>query len=188
MCRRIKTSWLLVTLVVVTIVMFGSSSPPHFYSSVSAFSFQSAIHHHNKIFDKKQGSDSMGDHTGSSGRSSDAKRSDKSNNEGNSNNDNNRNNNQGTNDGSNPGADNNLQPADTDQQQQQQQQGGGENVAPIDTSIPTPTRTPTPQTACEQGSNCTDQQVLSDRDRSSTTSSAGTSGQDNNTPFVLPFP
>jgi hypothetical protein len=50
---------------------------------------------------------------------------------------------------------------------------------------------PTPDTTCEQGSNCTDQQGLSDRDRSSTTSttSAITSGEDNNnTPFVLPFP
>ena len=151
----------LIIVVASAIVMLGSS-----YSSlpsVSAFPFQSAIHHH-KVFDKKQVS--------SSSSSSDAK--------ANSNN-NNKNNNQdtGTNDGSNTRPDNNLQSAETDQKQQQ---GGGENVPPTDTS------TPTPQTACEQGSNCTDQQGLSDRDRSSTTSSASTSGQDNNTPFVLPFP
>ena len=155
----------LIIVVAIAIVMLGYSS----YSSspsVSAFPFQSAIHHH-KVFDKKQVS--------SSSSSSDAK--DNSNN-------NNKNNNQGTgtNDGSNTSPDNNLQSAETDQQQQKQ--GGVENVAPIETSTPTPT----PETTCEQGSNCTDQQGFSDRDRSSTTSSAGTSGQDNNTPFVLPFP
>ena len=153
----------LVIVVASAIVMLGSSySSP----SVSAFSFQSAIHHH-KVFDKKQVSSSS---------SSDAK--------ANTNN-NNKNSNQdtGTNDGGNTSPDNNLQSAQTDQQQQQKQ-GGGENVAPIDTSTPTPT----PETTCEQGSNCTDQQGFRDRDRSSTTSSAGTSGQDNNTPFVLPFP
>ena len=157
----------LIIVVASAIVILGSSySSLH---SVSAFPFQSAIHHH-KVFDKKQVSGSSS--------SSDAK--------ANSNN-NNKNNNQdtGTNDGGDTSPDNNLQSAETDQQQQQQQkQGGGENVAPIDTSTPTPT----PETTCEQGSNCTDQQGFSDRDRSSTTSSAGTSGQDNNTPFVLPFP
>jgi hypothetical protein len=160
-------------IIVVTILLLG-------YSCVFAFPFQTTIHHH-KIFGKKQVSSSSGGGDSSSSHSSDVKGSDNSNNEGNSNN-NNKNNNQGTNDGSNTGADNNLQSTETDQQQQQQ--GGGENVAPIDTSIPTPT----PQTLCKQGSNCTDQQGLSDRDRSSTASSAGTSGQDNNTPFVLPFP
>jgi hypothetical protein len=46
---------------------------------------------------------------------------------------------------------------------------------------------PTPGTTCEQGSNCTEQQSLSDRDRS--TSAPGTTEQED-TPFVLslPFP
>ena len=156
----------LIIVVASAIVMLGSSYS--YLPSVSAFPFQSAIHHH-KVFDKKQVSSS-------SGSSSDAKASS---------NNNNKNNNQdtGTNDGGDTSPDNNLQSAETDQQQQQKQ-GGGENVAPIDTSTPTST----PETTCEQGSNCTDQQGFSDRDRSSTTSSAGTSGQDNNTPFVLPFP
>jgi cytoskeletal protein RodZ len=167
MLHTCKVTCSALIIVVVTILMLG-------YSSVFAFPFQTTTNHHHKILDKKQvsssSSSSLADDS-SSRSSSDAK--------GNSNN-NNKNNNQGTNDRSNTGSDNNLQSAETDQKQQ----GGRENVAPTDTSTPTPT----PQTACEQGSNCTDQQGLSDRDRSSTTSSAGTSGEDNNTPFVLPFP
>jgi hypothetical protein len=82
--------------------------------------------------------------------------------------------------------DNNLQSVETDQEQQQQ--GTGEYISSVGTATPTPT--PAPQITCEQESNCTDQQGFNDRDRSSspTTSSAGTSGQDNNTPFLLPFP
>jgi cytoskeletal protein RodZ len=149
-----------VLIIAVTILMLG-------YSSVFAFPFQSAIHHH-KVFDKKQVSSS------SSSRSSETK--------ANSNN-NNKNNNQGTSDGSNTSPDNNLRSAETDQQQQQ---GTGESVSSVGTAAPMPT--PTPHTTCEQGSNCTDQQSLSDQNRSSTTINAGTSGQDNNTPFILPFP
>ena len=158
-------------IIAVTIVMLGSS-----YSSVSAFPLQSVIHHHHKVFDKKQESGS------SSSSSSDTKSSDNSKNEGNGNN-NNKNNNQGTDDGSNTGHDNNLQvvePAKTGEQQQ----GTGESVAPIETA------TPMPQTSCEQGSNCTDQQGLSDRDRSTTATTSTTTTKQDNTPFVLslPFP
>jgi hypothetical protein len=146
-------------IIAVTILMLG-------YSSVFAFPFQSTIHHH-KVFDKKQdigGSNSLH-----------RKSSDNSNNEGNSVNNNNR----GTND-DRRGSDNNLQavePAKTHEQQQR----SGENVAP------TGIATPTPETTCEQGSNCTDQQGLSDRDRFTTASDNTT---EDNTPFVLslPFP
>jgi hypothetical protein len=108
---------------------------------------------------------------------------DKSNNEGNNNN-NNKNNNQGTNDGSsNTGADNNLQaaePANAKTDEQQQQQGTGESIAPSGSA------TPSPQPTCEQRTNCTDQQGLSDHDRSTT----DTTTEQDNTPFVLslPFP
>ncbi|HJT47130.1 MAG TPA: hypothetical protein VJ729_03020 [Nitrososphaeraceae archaeon] len=154
-----------VLLISITILMLG-------YSSVFAFPFQSAIHHH-KVFDKKQVSTS-------SIRSSDAK--------GNSNNndDNNKKNNQATNDGSNTNPGSNLQSVETDQEQRLQQ-GTGESISSVGTATTKPT--PAPQSTCEQQSNCTDQQGFSDRDRSSpTTSSAGTSGQDNNMPFLLPFP
>ena len=167
----------LIIVVAFTIVMLGSSS---YSSSVSAFPFQSAIHHHNKVFDKKQDSVSSGDRIRGS---SHTKNSDNSNNEGSSN-DNKKNNDQGTNDGSNTDSDNNLQAVESVTRGEQQRQGTGESVSSVGTAAPMPT----PQTTCEQGSNCTDQQGFSDRDRSSTTNSTGTSGQDNNTPFVLPFP
>ena len=161
----------LIMVVAFTIVMFGS----YYSSSVSAFSLQSPIHHH-KVFDKKHGSDSSS--------SSDTKRSDNSDNNGNSNNNNydsNKNNNQGTNDGSNTGTDNTFQAVEPAKSGEQQQQGSGENIAPIEIA------TPKSKTICEQGSNCTDQQGSSDRDRSAT---AATTKQDDNTPFVLslPFP
>ena len=151
--------------------MFGSY---YSSSSVSAFSLQSPIHHH-KVFDKKQGSDSRS--------SSDTKRSDNSDNNGNSNNDDsNKNNNQGTNDGSNTGTDNTFQAVEPAKSGEQQQQGSGENIASIEMV------TPKSKTICEQGSNCTDQQGSSDRDRSTT--DAAPTKQDDNTPFVLslPFP
>jgi hypothetical protein len=166
----------LIIVVAFTIVMLGS-----YYSTsfVSAFSLQPTIHHHNKVFDKKQESDSSS--------SSDTKRSDNSDNNGNSNNnnndDNNKNNNQGTNDDINTGTDNTFQAVEPAKSgEQQQQQGSGENIAPIGAA------TPKSDTACEQGSNCTDQQGSSDRDRSTT--DAATTNQDDNTPFVLslPFP
>ncbi|MFL6342157.1 MAG: hypothetical protein ACJ72U_11515, partial [Nitrososphaeraceae archaeon] len=94
-------------------------------------------------------------------------------------------NDQSTNDGSNTGTDNNLQAIEPAKPDEQAQQGAGENVPPTETA------TPTPQTSCEQGSNCTDQQGLSDRDRSTTATTTNTTKQDNNnTPFVLslPFP
>jgi hypothetical protein len=204
--------------IALTIVILGSSC---YSSSVSAFTLQPAIHH-DKLFDKKQDSRSNskdasngGSSTGNSGRSSssssdktvdhlqvssgtgsssssssrstpDTKSSDSSNNLRNS--DNNENNDQSTNDGSNTGTDNNLQAIDPAKPDEQEQQGAGENVPP------TGTATPTPQTSCEQGSNCTDQQGLSDRDRSTTATTTNTTKQDNNnnnnTPFVLslPFP
>jgi hypothetical protein len=206
--------------IALTIVILGSSC---YSSSVSAFTLQPAIHH-DKLFDKKQDSRSNskdasngGSSTGNSGRSSssssdktvdhlqvssgtgsssssssssrstpDTKSSDSSNNLRNS--DNNENNDQSTNDGSNTGTDNNLQAIDPAKPDEQEQQGAGENVPP------TGTATPTPQTSCEQGSNCTDQQGLNDRDRSTTANTTSTTKQDNNnnnnTPFVLslPFP
>jgi hypothetical protein len=170
----------LIIVVAFTIVMLGSSS--YSSSSVSAFPFQSAIHHHNKVFDKKQDSVSSGDRIRGS---SHTKNSDNSNNEDSSN-DNKKNNDQGTNDGSNTDADNNLQAVESVTRGEQQKQGDGEDIAVTVTDTPTPT----PETTCEQGSNCTDQQGLGDHDRSTTTSSAATSEQDDNTPFVLslPFP
>ncbi|MFL6396262.1 MAG: hypothetical protein ACJ706_03775 [Nitrososphaeraceae archaeon] len=199
-------------IIALTIVILGSSC----YSSVSAFPFQSTIHH--KVFDKKQDSRSNskdasngGSSTGNSGRSSssssdktvdhlqvssgtgsssssststpDTKSSDSSNNLRNS--DNNENNDQSTNDGSNTGTDNNLQAIEPAKPDEQAQQGAGENVPPTETA------TPTPEITCEQGSNCTDQQGLSNRDRSTTATTTNTTKQDNNnTPFVLslPFP
>jgi cytoskeletal protein RodZ len=195
-------------IIALTIVILGSSC----YSSVSAFPFQSTIHH--KVFDKIQdsrsnskdasngnsgrssssSSDKTVDHlqvssgTGSSSSSSkstpDTKSSDSSNNLRNS--DNNENNDQSTNDGSNTGADNNLQAIEPAKPDEQAQQEAGENVP--STGI----ATPTPQITCELGSNCTDQQGLSDRDRSTTANSTSTTKHDkkNNTPFVLslPFP
>jgi hypothetical protein len=174
-------------IIAVTIVLLGSSS---YSSSVFAFPFQSTIHHH-KVFDKKQDSGSNpkdarngGDSSDNSDSSrasstSDTKSSDSSNNLASSDN-NNRNNDQGTNDGSNTGAHNNLQavePAKTSEQQ-----GTAENIPSSGTA------TPIPQTTCEQGSNCTDQQGLSDHDRSTTASTTPSKQED--TPFVLslPFP
>jgi cytoskeletal protein RodZ len=170
-------------IIALTITILGYYS----YSSVSAFPFQSTIHH-DKLFDKKQdsGSNSKDASNGNSGRSSssssdktvdhlqvssgtgsssssskstpDTKSSDSSNNLRNS--DNNENNDQSTNDGSNTGADNNLQAIEPAKPDEQAQQEAGENVP--STGI----ATPTPQITCELGSNCTDQQGLSDRDRS----------------------
>jgi hypothetical protein len=163
-------------IMAVTIVLLGFSSS-YYYCSASALPFQSANNHH-KVFDKKQdnsdasskdasndgdGSDN-GDgpssksdktlsHTDdsssdtgrvSSSSNSDSRGSKSSNNLGNSDyndNNNNKNNDQGTNDGGNTG----------------EKQGTGENVQV--------TRTNTPQTTCEQASNCTDQQGSSDIDR-----------------------
>jgi hypothetical protein len=176
--QKVISHALITGVAVAAIVMFGFSS----YSSSSAFAlpFQSAIHHHNKVFDKKQdsgsnskeasngGDSSANDDSSRASSTSETKSSDSSNNLASSDN-NNRNNDQGTNDGSNIGAHNNLQT--------------GDNIAQSETA------TPTPQTTCEQGSNCTDQQGLSDRDRS-TTDTATVTKQDDNTPFVLslPFP
>ena len=155
------------------------------YSSVSALSLQSVIHHQNKAFSKKQdgGSNSNGGSSGGSSGNSNTKGSDNLNNEDNSNSNIDKKNNQRTNHDTNIGYHNNLAIEPPKTGGQQQQQITGENIPPI---IMTPA--PMPSIICEQGSNCTDQQGFSDRDRSSTTSSAGTSGQDNNTPFVLPFP
>jgi len=163
----------------VAIILLGSSS-------AFALSLQPAIHQHNKVFDNKR---QHGDGSSSNGAGSDTKSSDKSNNDGNSNNNNiDRNSNQGTNDGrSNSGAHNNLQsvePAKTGKEVEGEG-GSGQNVAP---PIGTTMSTPQSQTSCEQGSDCTDQQGLGDRDRSSPTTGATTKQED--TPFVLslPFP
>jgi cytoskeletal protein RodZ len=191
-------------IIALTIVILGFSS----YSSIFAISVQSAIHHH-KVFDKKQDSDSdskdarsdgsdgrpssssdkIDDHlqissshssdSGSSSSSSDTKSSDNTNNVDSANTNKN-NNDQSTNDGSNTGADNNLQAVEPAKTGEQQQQSTGKNSSLIGTA------TSTSHTSCEQGSNCTDQQGLSDHDRS-TTDNTTTTKQDN-MPFVLPFP
>jgi hypothetical protein len=164
-----------ITAVAITLILLSAS---HFYSSVSAFSFslQSVIHHQNNIFSKKQdgGSDSNSNGIGISSSNPNTKGSDNSDNEGNSNTDIDMKNNQRTN-----------SPTDTGSHITggRQQQVTGENIPPIVTAPAA-----TPSTTCEQGSNCTDRQGLSDRDRSSITSNASTSGQNNNIPFVLPFP
>jgi len=180
--QKVICNTLTIVLATVAIILLGlgfSSS----YSSVAALSLESVIHHQSKVFDKKQqDGGSSAAHSSSSTGSSDTKSSDRSNNEGNNNNID-RNNNQVTNDGnSNSGAHDDLQavePANT-KTREQQQRGIGESI------VPSGTATPSPQTTCEQGSNCTDQQGLSDHDRSTT---AITTEQDN-TPFVLslPFP
>ena len=175
-----------ISIIALAIVLLGSSSVS---VSASAFDlpFQSALHHHNKVFDKKQQ-----DH-GSSG-SADTKSSHKSNNKGNSNNNNFDNNNkQGANDcggSSDSGSHDSLQAIQLAKSGQQQQQVAGENIPPILTSPGA-----TPSTTCEQGSNCTDQQGLNGQDRSSSTTGSATASEQNNnnnnsTPFVLslPFP
>jgi cytoskeletal protein RodZ len=179
--RGICNMWVVVVVVAVTIIMSGFS----FHSSVSAFPLKSVIHHNNKVFDndKNQGSGSSRDGSSSSSSSSslDTKSSDNSN-EGNDNNNNENNNNHGTRDSSDTNADTNSQVLQSAKSpEKKQQQGSTENIAPIGTA------TPTPETTCEQGSNCTDQQGLTDQDRSTT--SADTTKVDN-TPFVLslPFP
>jgi clumping factor A len=182
-------------IIVVTIVMLGYSSS---HSFVSAFPLQSANHHH-KVFDKKQdsgsssrdmdsGSSDNNDRSSSSsqygssdvsssssGSSTDTKNSYNSNSIGNNSN----NNDQGANGGSNTGADNNLHAIESPKTDQQQQ-GTGENIPPTETT------TPTPQTTCEQGSDCTDQQGSGNSDHSTTP----TTTKQDNTPFVfsLPFP
>lgn len=165
----------------VAIVLLGFSSS---YSSVAALSLQSVIHHHHSnVFDKKQQDSASSGGDGSS--SSNTKSSDNSNNDGSSDGINN-NKNQGTNDdSSNSGAYDNLQSVEPAKTGKEGEIGSGENVA-----SPTGTTglTPESHTSCEQGSNCTNQQRLGDHGRSSTTGSAGKSGQDNNTPFILPFP
>jgi hypothetical protein len=102
--------------------------------------------------------------------------SDNSNNKGNSGN--NKNNDQAINDGSNRGADNNLQaigPAKTGEQQ-----ATGDNAPSIETV------TPTRQTTCKEGSNCTTYQ----QDQSNSDHSTTTTTKEGNTPLVLslPFP
>ena len=169
----------MVVVATVAIVLFGFSSS---YSSVAALSLQLVIHHPRKVFDNKQ-QDSAS--SGGDGSSSNTKSSDNSNNDGSSDGNNNSKN-QGTNDGSsNSDAHDNLQSVEPAKTGKEWELGSGENVA-----SPTRTTAPTPQsqTSCEQGSNCTDQQGVGDHDRSSTTGSASKSGQDNNTPFILPFP
>jgi hypothetical protein len=175
--------------VAITLVLLSVFS----YSSVSALSLQSVIHHQNKAFSKKQdgGSNSNGGSSGGSSGNSNTKGSDNLNNEDNSNSNIDKKNNQGTNHGTNTGHHNNLAIEPPKTGGQQQQQITGENIPPIMT-----TPAPMPSIICEQGSNCTDQQGVNDQDRSSSsmTSSATTSEQDNNsnnnTPFVLslPFP
>jgi cytoskeletal protein RodZ len=177
--RGICNMWVVVVVVAVTIIMSGFS----FHSSVSAFPLKSVIHHNNKVFDndKNQGSGSSRDGSSSSSSSLDTKSSDNSN-EGNDNNNNENNNNHGTRDSSDTNADTNSQVLQSAKSpEKKQQQGSTENIAPIGTA------TPTPETTCEQGSNCTDQQGLTDQDHSTT--SADTTKVDN-TPFVLslPFP
>jgi hypothetical protein len=164
-------------VIVAAIILIGSSCS---CSTAFALSLQQpAIHHHNKVFDKKQQDSDSSD-------SSDAKISDRSNNEGNSDNNFDKNNKRGTNDGSSDsGSHDDLQvvkPANTKSGEQQQQQGTGENSPLIGTA------TSTPQTSCEQGSNCTDQQGLSDHDRSATDSTSTTTTEEDNMPFVLPVP
>src|SRR3954469_17810786 len=61
-------------IIAVTIVLLGSSS----YSSVFAFPFQSAIHHH-KVFDKKQDSDSNSEDATNGGSSDNSGRTSTSN-------------------------------------------------------------------------------------------------------------
>jgi hypothetical protein len=180
-----------ILMILVVTLMLGCSS----YSYVFAPPLQPANHHH-KVFDKKQdsgtsskdasnggdgdSSDNSGGYSSSSGKTlghtddsssdssrgsstSDIRSSDSSNNLDNSDN---KNNDHSTNDVGNTG----------------ENQGSRENVSL------TGTNTPTPQTTCEQGSNCTDQQGLGDRDRFTTATTARK--QDNNTPFILslPFP
>ena len=163
-------------IVVVSIVSILALGVYSYSSSALALSLPSVISHH-KISDKKQDSD--GRDVISSSRT-DTKSS--SYNTGNSNNNenNNKNNNQGTKDGSNTGTDNTFQAAEPTKSEEQQQEGG-ENIA---TSVIAP---PQSETTCEQGSNCTDQQGLTDRDRPMTDAATN---QDDNTPFVLslPFP
>lgn len=189
---------LTILVIVAAIVLVGFSSS---YSSALALSLQQPfIHNHHKVLDKKQqGDDISGDRSSSrssssvsdsGGSSPETKSSDKSNNKGNSNNNNNieGNNNQNTNDGgsSNTGPYSDLQsvePAKSGEQRQQQEPGGN------DAQTGTATPTLTPDTSCEQGSNCTDQQGLSDRDRSPPTTTRAPTEQED-TPFVLslPFP
>jgi hypothetical protein len=174
--KKVTCNMWIIIVVAVTILMFGFS----FHSSVSAFSLQSVIHHNNKVFDndKNQGS---GSSRGSSSGSLDTKSSEDSN-EGNGNSNNENNNIQDTHDSSDTNVDTNSQDLQSAKSaEKKQQQGSTENVAPIGTA------TPTLETTCEQGSNCTDQQGLTDQDRS-TTSAEPT--KVDNTPFVLslPFP
>jgi cytoskeletal protein RodZ len=149
-------------IIALTIVILGFSS---YSSSVSVFPFQSAIHHHNKVFDKKQdsgsnskdarsdgsggrpssSSDKMGNHlqissshsSDSSSTSSDSKSSDNTNNVDNANTNKN-NNDQSTNDGSNTGADNNLHAVEPAKTGEQQQQSAGEKSPLIGTATSTP--------------------------------------------------
>jgi hypothetical protein len=175
--KVIRHTSIIVVIAAATILIGSSCS----YSTAFALSLQQpAIHHHNKVFDKKQQDRDSSD-------SSEAKISDRSNNEGNSDNNFDENNKRGTNDGSSDsGSHDNLQavePENTKSGKQQKQQGTGKSIAPGVTATPTPTS----QTTCERGSNCTDQQGLSDHDRVTTNT---TTKQDDNTPFVLslPFP
>jgi hypothetical protein len=195
-------------IIALTIVILGFCS----YSSVSAFPFQSAIHHHNKVFDKKQdsgsnsrdahsdgsggrpisSSDKTGDHlqissshssdSGSSSSSSPETKSSDNTDNVYSANTNKNNNDQSINDGSNTDADNNLHSVEPAKTGEQQQQGAGENPPLIGTA------TPTPQASCEQGSICTDQQNSSNNNHSTTDTTSTTTTKEDNMPFVLPMP
>jgi hypothetical protein len=169
--RQVYHMLIIVVVSIVSILALGFYS---YSSSALALSLPSVISHH-KISDKKQDSDGR---DGISSSRTDTKSSSYNNGNSDNNEDNNKNNNQGTNGGSNTGTDNTFQAAEPTKSGEQQQEGG-ENIATsvIDRS----------ETTCEQGSNCTDQQGLTDRDRSTTDSATN---QDDNTPFVLslPFP
>ena len=146
------------------------------YSSVSALSLQSVIHHQNKAFSKKQdgGSNSNGGSSGGSSGNSNTKGSDNLNNEDNSNSNIDKKNNQRTNHGTNTGRHNILVGIEPTKAGRQQQQVAGENIPPILTSPGA-----TPSTTCEQGSNCTDQQGLNDQDHSSSTTGSATATEQN---------
>ena len=136
-----------------------------------------------KTLDHRHDSSSIGSSINDKGSSSSGSGLDRKSSSDNSikeDNNNDQNSDQGTDDRSNTlGTDNNLQSTTRGGQQ-----GTGHNTPSIKTVTPT-----TPQTACEQGSNCVSHQQESNNHDHSTIATTNTSKKDN-TPFVLslPFP
>ena len=184
--KRQKIMSYILVIMAVTVMILGSS----FYSSVSAVSSQSSMTHH-KAFVKKQDGGSKS-HDGGSSRSKDTGIG----NDGDSSSDNSGGSSTSSSDKTvghtdDSSSDGSSITSDTKSSDSSNRLGNSDNdnnnknndQATNDVGNTGESQRSGDQPTCEQGSNCTDQQGLSDRDRSTTTTTA--TKQEDNAPFVL---